>query len=647
MADESTPKHVDKTSFLYQILEDVYHASDSCRPEIDQYRTTKSTRSQSFQSLSTNKSSQFSIRGSLAPTSLKNYHIPPAPLSARDHTPYVSRPSKTKSKSKKRPSSAHPRHIRSRAFYKNTKQIEKRCNTINEKRCRPKSAPLRKSQSTSTVNKSKSSKHTNHQRNRYRARPKSVKSPRTYSLSKMVSAHSTGTTPRHYQSATNLLFTPSTTPKTFEILKMNQHLRSQRKPKINSFTGSYLTNSSYSSTENNPLSINTDNVIPNGLSRSKWIQNYVKDRNENLYSLDEFAHLKLMDLERMNRRKISHRETANLTVDVDDEFDAVIPDVHEDQEDEHQNDQNDENSNSLNSTNQNTKTKSDSMATNQKLQSLSTNQNQQRRISPPHIHGNNLKNQVTDQSLRIAMYLDLLQMISESVPKHQDLLKFLSSELTKYVFDHQQRVSQQNKENVDTVQPYNFNGESIKFSTLCRQSTYLDAAHHYKLKYEMLLQQIEDEKREKEEQQIKQQKQQKIEKLFQRRTDHLKRYLKEWRIKVNVRKLKERSLVRMRRQSWKHWRSAYRQSRCWNFECTIDGLENELGRSEMYRELYFARNGALIQQIKQYKEALVTCANAVNRNEFCEVCMSSWHNECREYIQKLKLRHTFLSDLFS
>ena len=383
----------------------------------------------------------------------------------------------------------------------------------------------------------------------------------------------------------------------------------------------------------------SDNVIPDGLSRSKWIQNYVKDRKENLYSLDEFAQLKLMDLERMNRRKMDYRkstaaiETESPTQTTEEEeFDAAIPDIKEHEAHDVETDRKHFHSKTDTETNgvvpaQIPPTPSGPPSTTSASHTA----------PPPHI---NLKNQVTDHSLRIALYIDLLQMISERIPKHSQLLQFLSSELGKYVIDghHVESARAHNKENKE-------NDEAIKFSALCRMPSLRDSADHYKLKYEALLRQIADGKREKEVADHQVLVNRKLQDISLSRVQHLKTYFKEWRAMKNVRKFQASCTRRRKLSSWQQWRSAYRQSRWWNFESTIDGLKNDLSHSEMYKDLYMQRNEALIEQITQYKQALVTCVDAVNRNEFCGQCMSSWHSQCHEYLSSIKFRHAFISNL--
>ena len=183
MADKT--KSIDKTSFLYQILEDVYNASSLCRPDIEQYQTTILQSQSSYTNTKSNaiskkKTPQITIKGISAPTTLKNYHIksskssystkfyPPFMLqSARRHH---NKSSKNTHK-KQRPQRPSTARLRTRAYYKNTKSIEAKCESNNAKRphsarqinCRsskssPTSAPLKKSQSESKLNNKYSSK---------------------------------------------------------------------------------------------------------------------------------------------------------------------------------------------------------------------------------------------------------------------------------------------------------------------------------------------------------------------------------------------------------------------------------------------------------------------------------------------------------
>ena len=532
-----------KDSFLFKILEDVYNASSLCRPEIDQFHATnnksKGTRSVSFSPTTT----KIGIHGVSAPTTLKNYRIPiqrPYSANIKKHLPmrrpYVhgmDSPTKksAKKKSRKRPSTART----PRTFYKNSKQIENQCNTINKRRIRPISAPIKRSKSALNIHKTRNNK-----------------SPKAYD--KSIS---------HYKSTSNLIFRQKQQPK-LNKYNLNQFVKHK---KHNGASHSFTINKQ-------PQNVNESKSIPE-LSRSEWIQTYIKDQKENLFALDEFARMKLMELDRINQQK-------DIQQDVDDqnEFDSVIPDVDE-------NDANIE------------------------------------KVRPIHP-----KDRVNDTSLRMALYIDLLSMISNDTTTHSQLLKYLISEITKYTFST------------------NESSDKSDLSKLCQLSTYFDEATYYKQKYETLLGEMENLKKKDEKSKHQSEKLIKLNVIRLLRKEHLGEYFHEWRIIKNMNKFKNNQNHKIKAHCLDKWKGSMQNIKIWNLEAKTESLCNELNRKQVYHEIYIGRNEELLQEIKTVKEVLSVICDAVHSNDGCDACSSAWHKKVDQHIQSLKVKHAFVQDLF-
>ena len=526
-----------KDSFLFKILEDVYNASSLCRPEIDQFHATnnesKGTRSVSFSPTTT----KIGIHGVSAPTTLKNYRIPiqrPYSANIKKHLPmrrpYVHGMDSPTKKSAKKKSRKRPSTARTPRFYKNSKQIENQCNTINKRRIRPISAPIKRSKSALNIHKIRNNK-----------------SPKAYD--KSIS---------HYKSTSNLIFRQKQPPK-LNKYNLNQFVKHK---KHNGASHSFTINKQ-------PQNVNESKSIPE-LSRSEWIQTYIKDQKENLFALDDFASMKLMEMDRM------------LDLDDQNEFDSVIPDV---------DDENDEES--------------------------------AENIQPLH-----LKNRSNDTSLRMALYIDLLSMISKDVSTHSQLLKFLVSEITKYTFSSTESSS-----------------DTSDLSKLCQLQTCFDEATYHKQKYETLLVEMENIKKKEKESKHESEKLIKLNVIRLLRKEHLGEYFHEWRIIKNMNKFKNNQNHKIKAHCLDKWRGSMQNIKIWNLEAKAESLCNELNRKQVYHEIYIGRNEELLQKIKTVKEVLSVICDAVHSNDGCDACSSAWHQKMDQHIQSLKVKHAFIQDL--
>ena len=119
----------------------------------------------------------------------------------------------------------------------------------------------------------------------------------------------------------------------------------------------------------------------------------------------------------------------------------------------------------------------------------------------------------------------------------------------------------------------------------------------------------------------------------------------EWKLSNNLRKFHIYYRNRQKLRYFKRWKNAWHQYKIWNLESRIDCLENQLNRNEMYNELYIGQNKDLLNQLKQYKEALAVCVDIVNNNENCDKCDSIWHKQFHQHLKSTKLRHTYIKDL--
>eukprot|EP01084_Bolivina_argentea_P073423 133232_1 len=185
----------------------------------------------------------------------------------------------------------------------------------------------------------------------------------------------------------------------------------------------------------------------------------------------------------------------------------------------------------------------------------------------------------------------------------------------------------------------------MTFSKLHKLSTYFNDANYYKQKYDALLNEIQNEKRNKE---INKRKQDAINKLYViqlKRKEQLKCRFNEWRLIKNLAKFKKYCKINMKQRYFKNWRRCYDQNMRWELESKIDSLENALSRKKVYNEIYVGQNGELVNQLTQYKEAIAICVDAASRNDTCNVCASLWYKKFAEYLDSIKLRHTFIKDL--
>ena len=491
------------------------------------------------------------------------------------------------------------------SIYIQDEEIENKCISINEKRSRPTSAPLTRSQSAAHIRSSgtnQKSKSKAHRNKRSRARPKSHKTHTLKNEHYSTNSHSKlfeTTIAKHYHSTTNLVFAPTTieAQQKFKRIKAEQYARArQHKPKVNSFTGSYLT----ATIDNTERSDAADQCIPDGLSRAKWIKNYIKDKKDvaSLYSLDEFAQLKLMDLERMNKQKRHILLLPDKTSA--DELDAMLgPDLHDESGDDA------------------AKSKSSSFSDEHAAQ----------------IQHLNLPKHVTDNSLRVALYIDLMRMIADEIPEHSELLLFVSTMLSKYTLDI--------ASSADSVP----DEKSMAFARLCKLSTFLDGANHYKHKYKALLREMSAQREQEERVERQSRVVHTLRKVAQDRSAHMKVCMRAWCKWAKIAVFRRSQTQREKRRRLRRWKAAWDQANVWNLQSQIVQLHNELRRSEMYKQLYMKQNDELLAQIGQYKEALVVCVDGANHNEFCEVCFSKWHSNFKGYLRSLKLRNMFINDL--
>lgn len=536
---------VDKTTFLFQILEDVYTASSLCRPDIEQYKSNKATiqRPRSCRNVKTNPVSK-------TPYTTK-CHQRYMPQSARKHQTKHSKKAQNRKQQNQRRCNTTSR---TRAFYKSRKSIQTKCESNNAKRphsarpnnrklfrSRPVSAPLKKSNSVSYIT------------NKYNVDNKSCNR-------------------KHYRSTTNLTFSPLNK---FHILNLNQTMHRKnvtgncnRNSRIDSFTASYVTHNTENIHNDN---LNTkENCLINSVSRIKWIQNYIKDKKANLLSLDEFASLKLKEFDEMNTKKHIFRNLDQ-----------------------------------------------------------SKNKNKQKNIEAIQI-----KNRVNSNSLRIAMYIDLLLMISKNVSQHSQLLEFITSEIAKYVIDTSPNTNDFEKDSFE-----------ISFDKMYKLSSYYDIANYYKQKYQNLLDEIEDKKKLEDKITRFKDKENKLAKIKAKRKQFMKQYFKRWRLLRNENIFIEYYRVRQKQKYLKKWKMTYDQSRIWNLESRIDSLENELSRNEIDNQLYIGQVKDLQNELKQYKEALAVCIDSANINSNCNSCQSFWFQSFHEYINSAKVKHTFIKHL--
>lgn len=261
------------------------------------------------------------------------------------------------------------------------------------------------------------------------------------------------------------------------------------------------------------------------------------------------------------------------------------------------------------------------------IPNLDNDQNDKENVESINIESINIENRVNDISLRLSLYIDLLFMISQNISSHSLLLKFITNQIIKYLFIN--------------------NKKELSLSKLCKLSTYFENCHYYKEKYQILLKQIENDKKIKGE--IKREKEiiNKLNMIKINKKTRLKTYFIQWKLLKNLRKFKSYYNIRKKVCYLKQWKMAWYKTKIWNLESNVDSLKNELNRKEMYNQLYIGQNKNLLNQLKQYKQTLTICIDFVNQNENCNLCSSIWQKKFNQYVNSLKVRHCFIKELVS